>query len=297
MSWDDFDRWSPHSVRGAAAQLVASGLLPEPEAWAQVSGQLADLLPDGIATPLHHLWSVRSDGSWIGCLWMRVGPAGHEVVADVLDIEILPEARGHGWGRSTLLAAEQMACELGASVVRLNVYLHNTPAVRLYESLSYAVTGATLTRRLDGAPAALPGDPPPEVDLEVMTDREYADFRSRLGPAALDRMLPRGPATPDHLLWRGGGEPPADIWVRLARRSDGCHAHLQAVRSPREGSDHLPSVLSVVAAACRSLEARSLTLSVPQALPARWADVSTVLTERCGLRVAAATMTKVICPT
>ena len=153
MTWDDFDPWSEHSVRGFAAQQVAAGLHSEAEAMAYAREQLARLLPSGLATPLHSLWTVReaapgdADDAVVGWLWLRVRPLGSEVEAFLFDVEVVEHARGRGLGRATMLAAEEAARDLGADVVRLNVFGHNTAARGLYESLGYVATSTTVTAR------------------------------------------------------------------------------------------------------------------------------------------------------
>ena len=143
MTWDDFDTWSGRSRQGFAAQLVASGLLPVPEAEAYAARQFADLLPAGLVTPLHLFWTVRGPGrELLGHLWMRVRPLADEVEAYVFDVEVLPDARGRGLGRATMLAAEAEARARGATVMRLNVFGHNTVAMALYDSLGYVVSDA-----------------------------------------------------------------------------------------------------------------------------------------------------------
>lgn len=151
MTWDDFDPWSEHSVQGFAAQQVASGLHSEAEAVAYAREQLARLLPSGLATPLHLLWTVRETAAGdavVGWLWLRVRPLGSEVEAFVFDVEVVEQARGRGLGRAAMLAAEEAARDLGADVVRLNVFGHNTAARGLYESLGYVATSTTVTARL-----------------------------------------------------------------------------------------------------------------------------------------------------
>jgi ribosomal protein S18 acetylase RimI-like enzyme len=246
MTWDEYDAWSAHSVRGFAAQQVASGQLPAEEATAYAERQLAELLPDGLATPLHQFWTVRgTDGSLLGHLWLRVRPQSTEIEGYVFDVELLPEVRGRGLGRATMLAAEQAARDLGATVMRLNVFGHNVAALRLYESLGYVVTATAMAKRLDGPPG-----PPPEplVELRDMSQEEYAVFRPALEadyalnlaasgalPAAearlrateqLDALLPQGLGTPGHLLWTAydGEQPVGLLWLHVQDRSDGPHA-------------------------------------------------------------------------
>lgn len=250
MTWDEFDRWAPRSMQGFAEQQVSAGLQPELEATAYARQQFAELLPSGLATPLHLQWTVheRVEGDpVVGQLWLRVRTLSSEVEAFVFDVEIVEAARGRGLGRATMLAAEQAARELDASVVRLNVFGHNTAARRLYESLGYAVASATMTKRLDGPDddAAAGG---PDLRLRAMTAAELAVVRPRLqselaanivrsgtlpraeavrkAAADLAHLLPEGHATPGHLLWTGevDGRPVGEVWLQLRDRSDGTHA-------------------------------------------------------------------------
>jgi ribosomal protein S18 acetylase RimI-like enzyme len=153
MTLEDFDRWSEQSVAGFAADQVASGVLAEPEATAYARGAFADLLPEGLDTPLHHLFTVQGDADGdgdrtIGDLWLRVRPLSTEVEAFVLDVELAPDVRGRGLGRATMLAAQDAARDLGATVMRLNVFGHNAAARRLYPSVGLRVVRTALARQL-----------------------------------------------------------------------------------------------------------------------------------------------------
>ena len=170
----------------------------------------------------------------VGHLWLRVRTLSTEVEAFVFDVEVVEEARGRGLGRATMLAAEQAARELDASVVRLNVFGHNASPGALYESLGYVVTAATMTKRLDGPDDETSTPEPPDgsdLVLREMTAAEFAEFRPRLesrlrrqhralrrdapgggGPEGGRRPRPpaaRGTRHPGHLLWTGDGRRPA----------------------------------------------------------------------------------------
>ncbi len=93
-------------------------------------------------------------------------PQSTEVEGYVFDVELLPAARGRGLGRATMLAAHDAARSLGATVMRLNVFGHNGTAMALYESLGYAVTAASMHRRLDDLRPRRTA-----VDLRDMTPR------------------------------------------------------------------------------------------------------------------------------
>ena len=290
MTWDEFDVWSERSVRGFVAQQVGAGLQPEPEATDFARRQLDVLLPAGLATPLHHLWTVRPAGSEetvLGGLWMRVRPLSVEVEAYVFDIDLVPEARGRGLGRATLLAAERAARGLGADVVRLNVFGHNHVAMRLYDSLGYDVAGTTMTRRLDpGAPAVTATGP--RVALREMTGAEFDVVRPRLeadhaaalarsgalperearhrAADDLARLLHHGPASPGQLLRTAydGPERVGHVWVQVQERSDGLHAqaHAIAVRLDRRRRGYGESLLAAAERMLQGLGVTSVALWV-----------------------------------
>jgi hypothetical protein len=69
------------------------------------------------------------------------------------------------------------------------------------------------------------------------------------------------------------------------------HAFLQELHLVL--GDRLIAVVSAVERSCRALGARSLTVSVPESLPACSSDAQAVL-EHCGFRVAAQTMAKAL---
>ncbi len=144
MTWDEFDPWSEQSVDGFATRLASAGLMSSDEAAAYARRQLADLLPGGIATPLHLLRTVREIAPGepvVGHVWVRVGPAeppATAVVAYVFDIDVVESARGRGLGTAIMRSLEQAARDLGADVVRLTVFAEDVPARRMYDRLGYS---------------------------------------------------------------------------------------------------------------------------------------------------------------
>lgn len=156
MTWEEFDPWSVESVRGFAGRLVSAGLMSSDEASAYARRQLADLLPEGIATSLHLLRTARELAPGepvIGHVWVRVAPAEPPmtaVEAYVFDIDVLEDARGRGLGTAIMLATEQTARELGADVVALTVFAEDMRARRMYDQLGYSPEATHLTTAGDG---------------------------------------------------------------------------------------------------------------------------------------------------
>jgi ribosomal protein S18 acetylase RimI-like enzyme len=308
----EFDAWGEHSRRGFAAQQVAAGLQPETEAREAAERGFAELLPAGLATPLHHVFRVVGpEGGTVGHLWVRVRPLSTEVEAYVYDVELLPEARGQGLGRATMLAAETVARDLGATVMRLNVFGHNTPALRLYESLGYTVASAAMSARVEELPDTVTAGP--RVELRPMTDEEYAVFRPHLqddyganlaaadglpevearrkAAADLDELLPWGLRTPGHLIWTAseGTHPVGHLWLQLQPRSDGLHAFGFdfAVREGLRRRGYGRAVAAAAGRACRERGVLSVGLSVFGSNTG-----ARSLYEQLGFRLTAQTMTK-----
>jgi ribosomal protein S18 acetylase RimI-like enzyme len=141
MTEAEFAAYRATSEQGYAAQIVDSGQMDAESAATKATEDFARLLPDGLASANMHLWTALVDGCPVGIGWieMRDRPGG--ATAWVFDIEVDEARRGEGLGRAIMLALQQAARDLGAGSMGLNVFGHNTPAIRLYESLGYTVTG------------------------------------------------------------------------------------------------------------------------------------------------------------
>jgi ribosomal protein S18 acetylase RimI-like enzyme len=287
MTAEEFARWSVHSVEGFVRQQMDAGLQAEPDARRDAARIFAEQLPEGRDTRRHHLLTVRdlAGGAAVGGLWLRVRPGAGEVEAFLLDIDLLPPARGRGVGRATMLAAHESARGLGATVMRLNVFGHNVPAIALYRSLGYGAEEITLHRR--------PGDPlPPARDLELrpMTPRQLTGLEALLEePGA--RPLPDGLGTPGQLFWTAydGADPVAAVWLGLADRSDGLHASIRRleVRDDLRRRGYGRAVGVAVLRACREMRVRAVVLSLDGAdAPAH------ALVDELGFTLTAQTMTR-----
>lgn len=298
MAAEDFADWSARSVRGFAGQLVAAGLDDEPGATAYARRQLDALLPRGLLTPAHFLWTVARGGAPVGDAWLQLRQRPADVQGYLLDLEIAAVHRGRGLGRATVLAVEDRARRRGAVELSLSVFGHNEPARALYRSLGYAVTEATWTLALPGAapPGARPGAA--EVVLREMTAPHYRALRPALleqHGAGLDRLLPFGPASAGHRLWtaHAGSATVGAVWLQVQPRADGLHAlvrHVEVDRAlHRAGGE--PAVLDAVHRVARDLGVRSLTVVLRGP-----AETARALVDRCGFALVAQTLAKALQP-
>ena len=148
MTDAEFTAYRARAEREYAAQVADSGQLDPESAAARAAEDYARLLPDGLATPHMHLWTAVVAEEPVGLGWIEVQPREAGNTAWVYDIQVGEGRRGKGHGRGIMLALQQAARDLGAVSVGLNVFGHNTRAIRLYESLGYSVTGLQMKLEL-----------------------------------------------------------------------------------------------------------------------------------------------------
>lgn len=149
MTQHEYDSYRARSVQDYAGEIAGARGLDAADAVATAEGEFAELLPDGLASPGMHLWTaVTGDGEAVGLGWLELRRKASGVSAWVYDVRLDADRRGQGLGRQLMEALHEQARELGATTIALNVFGHNTAAIRLYDSLGYAVTAQQMRRDL-----------------------------------------------------------------------------------------------------------------------------------------------------
>ena len=149
MTQAQFDAWLPGAIAGYAHEHVVSGRWSEAESLQKSRDEYDRLLPQGPATPGHHLWMITrvGDGQPVGILWANfmTTPRPHVFI---YDIEIDAEFRRRGYAEAAMQKLELEAKEMGAESIRLHVFGHNTAARPLYEKLGYVATNINMAKAL-----------------------------------------------------------------------------------------------------------------------------------------------------
>lgn len=253
LTAEEFDRWRT-AVQQRFAELRAGTRTMSPAAAAErAGGVLGRLLPEGVATPGHLLRRVLEDDEVIGDLWLHIDTAGTD--AFLYDIRLTPEAVARGLGPAAMDLVELTARDLGATVLRVNVFTGDADTRGLVEGRAYEPTATQMVRRLDGpAPRTVDGTAdrtaaaPPSITLTSMTPDQYAIFRAgqeaayaaeilasgsasptaATAKAAADmaELLPDGQDTPNQLIWTAyaGDDAVGWLWLEVAAGPDGVRA-------------------------------------------------------------------------
>ncbi|MBB5118118.1 acetyltransferase [Streptomyces eurocidicus] len=151
MTTAEFTTWERLAREAYAQDWISRGVPPE-QAHAKAEADHRSALPDGLTTPGAVLSVLTHRGEPVGTLWVTLRtPSDHapgDPGAYVYDVEVAEARRGHGHGRALMLLAEGQALAAGETLLGLNVFAGNTPALRLYESLGYRPTRFHLYKAL-----------------------------------------------------------------------------------------------------------------------------------------------------
>lgn len=152
MNQLEYDAWYDAAVADYAGERVRAGNTPADQALEVASRAFAQLLPQGLQTPSHHLYTVRDEnGAAVGVIWLAHDVPGSGLAPTtgfIYDVVIYPEYRRRGYGREAMLALEDEARRLGLTALALHVFGHNTTARHLYETLGYQATNINMRKDL-----------------------------------------------------------------------------------------------------------------------------------------------------
>lgn len=145
MTHEEFKNYRKESIGEYAAEHVRAGDWEEDGSLEKADKEFLSLLPEGIDTPGHHLYSICKDLQVIGMFWLAVREAGK---GWVYDVKIREEHRGKGYGEKTMNEIEYLGKELGLQSIRLHVFGHNHIARELYKKIGYNETNVFMEKQL-----------------------------------------------------------------------------------------------------------------------------------------------------
>ena len=146
MTEIEFVTWQEDAIEGYAADIAGSGVLSAEAAMSRSRREFAELLPNGLHTPDHTLWTLEANGAPVGTIWLK--QHRREGASFVLSVSVDADQRGKGYGRAAMRLGERLTLAAGDTVLGLNVFGQNTTAINLYTSLGYTVTDQSRARDL-----------------------------------------------------------------------------------------------------------------------------------------------------
>src|SRR5215203_7518814 len=148
MSDEEYADFRERSEVSYAAAIAASRAVSSPEARHQAAEDHDRLLPEGVRTPGHYLWTAYEGNEAVGDLWLHVETKPDGPHAFGYGIEVRPELRRRGYGRAIAAAAEQKCREMNVVSIGLTVFGPNKATQSLYEDMGFEVTVLQMRKHL-----------------------------------------------------------------------------------------------------------------------------------------------------
>lgn len=157
MTESEFVEFAKDAMLAYAADRVASGHWTEAESVALSRSGFAKLLPQGLATPDHLLFTVRDEqrNVNVGVLWIAMQDRAGQRIAYVYDVRVKPGHRRKGHAARAFLELEALVRSRGLSGIALSVMGHNAAAQLLYEKLGYRPTITEMFKPIDSHVSSL----------------------------------------------------------------------------------------------------------------------------------------------
>ncbi|MEV4147104.1 GNAT family N-acetyltransferase [Amycolatopsis sp. NPDC049691] len=149
MTSEEYAVYHRVAVLAYAEAHVSAKSWPAEGARQRAVDEYAELLPEGVATPGHHLYTARNGDREIGMIWFAERPHGADRVAYLYDIKVEADLRSQGLGEALMRAMEHEVRSAGLKTVRLQVFGNNSVARSLYRKLGYIETNVVMAKLLD----------------------------------------------------------------------------------------------------------------------------------------------------
>jgi ribosomal protein S18 acetylase RimI-like enzyme len=145
---DEYDAFFRAATDGYAEGIEIHGDTSAVAAREKAVADMAQALPDGLATPGHAIFAIEKGGARVGQLWIAEREVHGRRVLFIYDVEIDAAYRGTGLGRAAMLLAEEEARARGLDRIELNVFGGNAVARGLYRSLGYGERAVLMAKNL-----------------------------------------------------------------------------------------------------------------------------------------------------
>jgi len=150
MTPQEFALFLEHDIRAYAEERTRAGFWSQAEALARSHKEHRALLPDGLKSRYHHLYTIKDSvsGAAVGSLWLKTDFDSSRAAGFVFDLEIHEGHRRKGYARQAMQELENIVRQMGLRQLGLHVFAHNQAARQLYEELGYRVASLNLLKDL-----------------------------------------------------------------------------------------------------------------------------------------------------
>jgi len=146
MTQPELDEYLQTAIQTLADDLMHANGWSAERSMASSLQSFNALLPDRLVdSPNQFLRTIVADGKKVGILWFGIRAENEAFVWDIL---IHPLHRNRGFGRAAMRAMEDELRKMSVGSVILNVFAHNSPALKMYATLGYTPVATKMIKRL-----------------------------------------------------------------------------------------------------------------------------------------------------
>ncbi len=146
MTQTEFDAFLERIIPEYAADNVKAGYWDESEALEKSRKETNGLLPQGLQTENHYLYTVYDEDQAVGIVWMRANVNRPTKSGFIFELRVDERFRGKGYGKQAMLLIEEKAREMGLQSIGLHVFAYNDVARSLYEKLGYEASSLNMKK-------------------------------------------------------------------------------------------------------------------------------------------------------
>lgn len=150
MTESEFAEFLDRDIREYAAERTKAGYWSEAEALTRSRREHKALLPDGLKSRYHHLYTIRESetNQAVGVLWLKTDFDTSRASGFIFDLEIHEPYRHKGFASQAMQELENLARGMGLRQLGLHVFSHNQAARALYEKLGYQTASLNMLKDL-----------------------------------------------------------------------------------------------------------------------------------------------------
>jgi ribosomal protein S18 acetylase RimI-like enzyme len=148
MTQPEFEAFLERTIPEYAEEKVRAGYWDESDALERSHKEFADLLPQGLQSKDHYLYTLYDGDEAVALIWLKANPDRPTKDGFIFELYVDEKQRGKGYGRGAMLLIEEKARELGLKSIGLHVFGFNQVARNLYESLGYETSSVNMTKTL-----------------------------------------------------------------------------------------------------------------------------------------------------
>ena len=148
MTQPEYEAFVERAIPEFAADNVRAGYWSASEALEKSREGYEKLLPQGLETENHYLYTLYDADGAVGMIWIRADLHSPVKNGFIVELYVDEKFRGKGYGKQAMSLIEEKARELGLESLGLHVFAVNKVARNLYESIGYEVSSLNMMKKL-----------------------------------------------------------------------------------------------------------------------------------------------------